>query len=127
MARDLCALPRPHVFVEFATELRDLLANAFQIRLAVGASGKLAQILDVPLEALDLAFAASLRVNFIPARHHITNSIACAPQICRTDSISSAFTVTRCCECSTAMEPSGECNSKSTGLGPGEPANSSSN
>jgi len=39
----------------------------------------MAQILDVLFQALDLrALAASLRLHFVSARHHITSSIACA-------------------------------------------------
>src|SRR5712664_269885 len=126
MARDLRALPRPHVLVKFVPQLRHLLANSLDLRLSVGAACKMAQILDVLFQAVDLPLTASLCRRFFSGRHHVTSSMACAPQICRTDSISSAFTVTRCVACSTATEPSGECSSNSTGVGPGEPANSSS-
>src|ERR1700730_18265844 len=125
MPRDLRALPRTEMLIKFAPQLGHLLANPFYLGVAVGASGKMAHLLDVFLQAVDLALAASLGRNFFSGCHHITNSMACAPQMCRTDSTSSALTVTRCCACSTATEPSGECSSKRTGLGPGEPPNNS--
>src|SRR5882762_4701759 len=127
MPRNLRALPGPDVRVKFAPQLRHLLANALEFRVAVRASRKMAQLLDIFFQAVDCALASSLRRSLFSGTHHITSSTACVPQICRTDSISSAFTVTRSCACSTAIEPSGECSSKSTGLGPGEPANNSSN
>src|SRR5258708_16632265 len=114
MARELRALPRPHVLGKCVPQLRHLLANSVDLRLSVGAACKMAQILDVLFQAVDLPLTASLCRRFFSGRHHVTSSMACAPQICRTDSISSAFTVTRCVACSTPTHPSGECNSNST-------------
>src|SRR6267154_2713830 len=123
MPRDLRALPRSDMRVEFAPQLRHLLANALEFRVAVRTRRKVAQLLDIFFQAVDRALASSLRRSLFSGAHHITSSMAWVPQICRTDSIRSAFTVTRSCACSTAIEPSGECSSKSTGVGPGEPAN----
>src|SRR4029077_4054855 len=113
MPRDLRALPGTEMVIKLAPQLRYLPANPLKLRLSVGASGKMAQLLDVFFEAIDLALAASQRRSFASGRHHITNSMDCAPQICRTDSISSALTVTRRCACNIATEPSGECSSNS--------------
>src|SRR5437660_1508702 len=120
MPRDLRALPRSNMRVKFAAQFRHLLANALKLRVSVGTRRKVAQLLDIFFQAVDRALANSLRRGLFSGAHHITSSIACVPQIWRTDSISSAFTVTRSCACSTAIEPSGECRSKNTGLGPGE-------
>src|ERR1700730_5686257 len=126
MPGDLRALPGTEVLVKLAAKLRNLLANALELRVSISAAGEMAQLLDFIIESVDLALAAALGWSLFSGGHHITSSMACAPQICRTDSISSGLTVTRCCACSTATEPSDECSSNSTGLGPGEPANRSS-
>src|ERR1700676_2678857 len=55
MPRDLCTLPWTEMLVKFAAQLRNLLANALEFRVPVGAAGKMPQLLDFIFEAVDLA------------------------------------------------------------------------
>src|SRR5579864_145712 len=102
MPRDLRALPWTKVVIKLAPQLRHLLTNALELRLPIGASGKMAQLLRILFEPVDLTLAPAVRRSFIFGGHHITKSMDWAPQICLTDSISSAFTATRCCACNIA-------------------------
>src|SRR5579864_5139723 len=129
MPRNLRALPGPKMSIKLAPQLRDFPPQPLKFRVGVGVAGKLSQLFDIFLEAVNGAFPLADSRRFfglVPSRHHITSSIACSPQICRTDSISSGLMVTHSLACTSATEPSGECNSNNTGLVPGAPAKSSS-
>src|SRR5260370_19986821 len=107
-------LSRDEMLAKFAPQLGHLLANPLQLGVSIDAARKMAHLLDVFFQAVDLALAASLCPNFFSGCHHSTISTACAPQICRTDSMSSALTATRCSACSTPTEPTHGFNSNIT-------------
>src|SRR6266849_2053978 len=115
--------------VKFAPKLRDLLPNAPNLHVGLVITSQPAQFLDVLFQTLDFGLPAHRGARcftFLFSAHRGTASMACSPQICRTASTNSGDGLTRCCACKNATEPSGERNSKTTELGPGESANNCS-
>jgi hypothetical protein len=61
MTRDLRALPWPQMRIKLAPQFRNLAAQAFQLRVGVFIAGKMPQLFDVFLQALDLLLAVKRR------------------------------------------------------------------
>src|SRR5712664_3425313 len=141
VTRDLRALPRPQVRIKFAPQFRDLLADTLQFGVGMRVPGQVTQFLDVFFQAFDFPLALDFYLavalfrtvggrragfGFFFCAHSGTIRTAGLPQISRTASTNSGVVFTRCCACSTAIEPSGEHNSNTTWHGPGAAANKSS-
>src|SRR5258707_11082366 len=132
VTRNLRSLPRRQMRVKFASQFRDLLADAFQFRVGMRVAGEVAQFLDIFFQTLDFLVAVGLfrmagawrdaGFGFFFWAHSGTIRTAGVPQIFRAASTQSGVAFSRRLACDTAPATAREHKSNTTPRGPREAA-----